>query len=76
MYATTSKIGSQHLLASTIRKVLLVQGSEKAFNECLGLSSVFPSVVLILNWVLSLIAAKQKHAYNVLSKLQPNNFPD
>ncbi len=36
VYTTTSQIGSQLLLASTSSKVLLGQGSEKAFNECLG----------------------------------------
>ncbi len=44
VYATTSKIGSQLLLASTSSNVLLGRGSEKAFNECLGVSNVFPSV--------------------------------
>ncbi len=41
-YTTTSEIGSQLLLASTSSNVLLGQGSEKAFNECLGVRNVFP----------------------------------
>ncbi len=41
-YATTSKIGSQILRASTSSKVLLGRGSEKAFDECLGVSNIFP----------------------------------
>ncbi len=36
-------IGSQLLLASTSSRVLLRRGSEKAFNECQGVSNVFPS---------------------------------
>ncbi len=44
VYATTSKIGSQFLLASTTSKTLLGRGSEKAFNKCLPLSNAFPSV--------------------------------
>ncbi len=47
IYATTSQIGSQLLLASTSSNVLLGQGSEKAFNECLGVSNVFPSTVQV-----------------------------
>ncbi len=38
VYTTTSKIGSQLLLASTSSYVLLGRGSEKAFIECLGVS--------------------------------------
>ncbi len=41
VFITTSKIGSQLLLASTSSDVLLGWGSEKAFNECLGVSNVF-----------------------------------
>ncbi len=59
MYATTSKIDSQLLLASTSSKVLLGRGSEEAFNEYLGLSSVFPSVAQVQIWVLRLIAANK-----------------
>ncbi len=43
VYTTSSKIGSQLLLASTSSNVLLERGSEKTFNECLGVSNVFPS---------------------------------
>ncbi len=42
VYATTSKIGSQFLRASASSKVLLGRVSEKAFDECLGVSNVFP----------------------------------
>ncbi len=42
VYASTSKIGSQILPASTSSKVLLGRGSEKAFDECLGVGTVFP----------------------------------
>ncbi len=44
VYTTKSKIDSLLLLASTSSNVLLGRGSEKAFNECLGVSNVFPSV--------------------------------
>ncbi len=44
VYITTSKTGSQLLLASTCSSVLLGRGCEKAFNECLGVSNFFPSV--------------------------------
>ncbi len=47
VYATSSKTGSQLLLTSTSSKVLLGRGSEKAFNECLGVSNVFPSVAQV-----------------------------
>ncbi len=43
VYTTKSKIGSQLLLASTSSHVQLRRGSEKAFNECLGVSNVFPA---------------------------------
>ncbi len=46
VYNTTSKIGSQLLLDSTRSNVLLGQGSEKTFNECLGVSNDFPSTAL------------------------------
>ncbi len=69
VYATTSKIGSQHLPACTSSKVLLGRGSEKAFNECLEVNYVFPSVAIVLIWVLSLMATKQRYALNVLSNL-------
>ncbi len=39
----TNKIGSQLLVASASSNVLLGQGSEKAFNEGLGVGNVFPS---------------------------------
>ncbi len=42
-FIATSKSGSQLLLASTNSKVLLGRGSEKALNECIGVSNVFPS---------------------------------
>ncbi len=47
VYAFTSKIGSQILLTSASSKVLLGRGSEKAFDECLGVSNVFPSAALV-----------------------------
>ncbi len=43
VYTTKSKMGSQLLLASTSSHVQLWQESEKAFNECLGVSNVFPT---------------------------------
>ncbi len=46
VYNTTSKMGSPFLLDSTSSNVLLGRGSEKAFNECVGVSNVFPSTAL------------------------------
>ncbi len=69
VYATTSKIGSQLLLTLASSKVLLGRGSEKHFNECLGVSNIFPSVASVQIWGPRLIAAKQKYALNILSKL-------
>ncbi len=43
VYITASQIGSQLLLASTSSNALLGQGSEKAFNECLGVSDASSS---------------------------------
>ncbi len=43
LYTTKSEMDSQLLLASTSSHVQLRRGSEKAFNECLGLSNVFPN---------------------------------
>ncbi len=43
VYTTTSEIGIQLLLASTSSNILVVRRSDKAFNECLGVSNVFPS---------------------------------
>ncbi len=43
VYTTTCHIGSQILLASTSFNVLLGLGSEKAFNEFLGVRNVFIS---------------------------------
>ncbi len=70
VYATSSKIGSQLLLTLASSKVLLGRGSEKAFDECLGVGNIFPSVAKVLIRVLSLIAAKQRYALNVLSNLR------
>ncbi len=42
VYTTQSKMGSQLLLDSTSSQVQLGQGSEKAFNECLGVSNGYP----------------------------------
>ncbi len=47
-YTTSSKIGSQLLLASSSSNVLHGRGSEKAFNECLGVSNVIPFVQIWL----------------------------
>ncbi len=69
VYASTSKIGSQILLTSASSKVLHGRGSEKAFRGCPGLSNAFPLVAYVQIWVLSLVAAKQKYALNVLSNL-------
>ncbi len=44
VHTTTRKIGSKRLQASTSSNILLERGFEKAFNECLGVSNVFPSV--------------------------------
>ncbi len=44
-FALPWKVGSQLLLTSTSSNVLLGRGSKKAFNECLGVSNVFPSAV-------------------------------
>ncbi len=45
VYTTKSKVGKQLLLAaSTSSHIQLRRGSEKAFNECLGVSNFFPSV--------------------------------
>ncbi len=43
VHTTKSKMGSQLLLTSTSSHVQLWRGSEKAFNECLGVSNVFPT---------------------------------
>ncbi len=45
VYTTKSKMVSQLLLASITSHVQLYRGSEKAFNECLGVSSVFLTTV-------------------------------
>ncbi len=54
VYTTTSKIGTQLLLTSSSSKVKLCPGSEKVFNEFLGLSNAFPSVqiwlLIIMRW--------------------------
>ncbi len=47
---TKNKIGSQILLAFTSSNVLLGRSSEKAFNECLGISNDFPSVAEVQIW--------------------------
>ncbi len=47
MEGTTSKIGSQFLLASTSSKVLPGRGSEKAFDDCVGVSNVFQILKLV-----------------------------
>ncbi len=39
----SAKTGRELLLASTSSNGLLGQGSEKVFNECPGVSNVFPS---------------------------------
>ncbi len=69
VYASTSKIGIRVLLPSASSKVLLGRGSEKAFRGCPGLSNAFPLVAHVQILVLSLIAANQKWALNVLSNL-------
>ncbi len=69
VYATSSRIGNQLLLTLASSKVLLGQGSEKTFNGWLRANNAFSSVALVQIWVLRLIAAKQKYALNVLSKL-------
>ncbi len=47
VYTTASKIDSQLLLASTSSNVPSGWGSEKAFNECLGVNSAFPSAAQV-----------------------------
>ncbi len=40
-------MGSQFLLASTSSHVQLCRGSEKTFNDYLGVSNVFPNAVFV-----------------------------
>ncbi len=47
-FNNTSEISSYLLLASTSSNVLL----ENAFNECLGVSNVFPSATYVQTWLL------------------------
>ncbi len=47
VYTTKSKMGSQLLLSSPSFHVQLWRGSEKAFNECLGVSNVFPTAAQV-----------------------------
>ncbi len=53
VYTTTSKMDSLLLLASTSSNVLLGRGSEKAFDECLGVSNVFPYAAFVQIWLLN-----------------------
>ncbi len=46
--AKVSKIDSQLLLAHSSSNVLSGRGSEKAFNECLGVSNVSPSASRVM----------------------------
>ncbi len=59
VYTTTSEIGCQVLPSSTSSNVLLGRGSEKAFNECLGVRNVFPSAAYVQIWLLLLHLVKR-----------------
>ncbi len=52
VYTTTSQSGSQLLLASASSNVQLGLGSEKAFEEYLGISIIFSSAALVQIWLL------------------------
>ncbi len=45
--ATKTKMGSPPLLATTSSQVQISRGFEEAFNECLGVSNVFPIAALV-----------------------------
>ncbi len=55
MFASTTKMGSQLLRAFISSKVLLGEGSEKAFNEYLGVRIAFPSAAEVQIWLLIFI---------------------
>ncbi len=53
-HTTTSEIGSPLFLASNVLPGL---NSEKAFNECLGVSNVYSDVAEAQQWLLALLNA-------------------